>query len=78
MAPKEKSPSVPPASDGKPACNMTVGEKRATNSRASAEPKKKRTPITGPEPVHLLIFKNIANDSCFWGVLIGLLFDSLQ
>ena len=54
MAPKEKSPSVPPASDGTPVCNMTVGEKRATDSRASrasAEPKKKRTLITGPDPV---------------------------
>ena len=55
MAPKDKSPSVPPASDGTPVCNMTVGEKRATTSResrASAEPKKKRTQITGPEAVH--------------------------
>ena len=58
-APKDKSPSVPPASDGTLVCNMTVGEKRATDSRASrasAEPKKKRTQITGPEPVYLLIF----------------------
>jgi hypothetical protein len=50
--PKEKSPSVPSAADGTPVCNMTVGEKRATNSRASTEPKKKRTPITAPDPVH--------------------------